>query len=161
MISILILSNQEFSLHTPHCHDIFKEEKKIYKISTNIWKLSVIYITCHFHHLVVPLLAGKYLIDFSILVVHIHHLLCIWWHVSIRSARLNLWSVRNNLILPIVNIIIHSAPFFSPNAIYMQIVPDCMVIQWIASEFQTLWSNLDKRTQVKMKVAYSYISWSV
>lgn len=104
------------------------------------------------------LLAGKHLIDFAILVVHIHHLPCVWRHVFIRSECFNIQNFRNNLAFPSIDIIIdNDVPLFTPNAIYMQIVPDGMVIKWITGEFQTLWSNLRRKNQVKMKVTYSKI----
>ena len=43
----------------------------------------------------------------------------------------------------------NNLPFFSPWAVYIQIVSDGMVIKGVACKFQTLWANLTKRTKSK------------
>lgn len=41
-------------------------------------------------------------------------------------------------------------PLFSPGAIHIQIVPYSMVVKWISSKFQTLWSNLKKMKTIRI-----------
>lgn len=37
------------------------------------------------------------------------------------------------------------SPFLPPGTVYMKIVPNGMIIKWITSKLQTLWSNLDEK----------------
>lgn len=45
-----------------------------------------------------------------------------------------------------------SIPFFSPSAVCVQVVPDGMVVKRITGKFQSLWANLNPKSQVTIKI---------
>lgn len=106
-----------------------------------------------FHlHRPIHSLVGQHLIDFTILVVHSHDLLCVRRHLPISSACIQNFNHNIWHSMPYDKLIVHyNLPFFSPCPVCIQIVPDGMVIKWVTCKFQALGANLNQKNQVRIE----------